>query len=272
MRHGAAQKEDIVAEPLAAQVARPAKAQPSAKRPFLIRMGSGLRPAVNWAAERASKVPISPIVRESVFPWTASTRHFWQGIAREADKVLEMREQLPRLRDVSPDHARIAGDGRWRCFFLCGYGTRIEANCRRAPITSTLMRRIPHLNSAFFSVLEPGAVIPPHVGVTKGLLTWHLGLRTPHDEANCWMRVGDERVHWRAGQSFLFDDTFEHEVRNDTDDYRVILLVQVERPMAYPLRILPDLFLWGIKRTSFVSEARRNISKFEEAARLIKQA
>ena len=269
MRHGAAEREDIVAEPLAAKGGTSAKVRSASKRPLLIRMGSRLRPAVNWAAERASKVPIAPIVRESIFPWTAFTRHFWQGIAREADKVLEMHERLPRLRDVSPDHARIAGDGRWRCFFLQGYGTRIAANCRRTPITSALIQRIPGLNSAFFSVLEPGAVIPPHVGVTKGLLTWHLALRTPRDEANCWMRVGDERVHWRQGQSVLFDDTFEHEVRNDTDDYRVILLIQIERPMAYPLRVLPDLFLWGIKRTSFVNEARRNISKFEEAAGLI---
>jgi len=242
---------------------------PEARRPLIIRAGKHLRPLVNWAAARASRVSNEPVISDADLSWTASVQGVWQQIAEEALEVLRLGDGLPRLREVSPDHASIAQDGRWRCFFLYGYGERIEANCVRMPRTAALAAEIPGLNSAFVSVLEPGAVIPPHRGVTKGLLTWHLGLSTPTNSEHCWMRVADQRLHWQQGQSILFDDTFEHEVRNDTDEPRLILLVQVERPMIYPLRALPDLFLWGIKRTAFVQEARANLQKMEEASRLL---
>lgn len=226
-------------------------------------MGKKLRPLVNWAAARGSTIPVAPVLSDSSLPWSAELQGLWVGIALEARALLAKRDRLPRLRDVSPNHACIAGDGRWRCFFLYGYGERIDANCTRAPLTAELASRIPGLNLAFFSILEPGAVIPAHRGVTKGLLTWHLGLLAPRRPEDCWMRVADQRVHWRHGEAILFDDTHDHEVRNDTDDYRVILLVQVERPMRYPYRLLPDLFLWAVKRSTFVQDARNNLDRIE---------
>ena len=245
----------------------PAKsADKSLERSIIVRIGSRLRPAINWAATRASRVPLTPLIDDAVFDWAAPLRAHWRDIAQEADAALTMPDRLPRLNEISPDHQRIAADGRWRCFFLYGYGQKITENCARAPRTAALVGRIPQLNSAFFSVLEPGAVIPPHTGVTRGLLTWHLGLRTPRDNAKCWIRVSGETVNWREGEAFLFDDTCRHEVRNDTQDYRIVLLVQITRPMAAPLRWLPDLFLWAIKRTAFVRKVRDNLARVEALA------
>ena len=100
-------------------------------------------------------------------------------------------------------------------------------------------------------------------------MTWHLGLKVPADAASCRMRVDTETVHWGEGESFLFDDTYEHEVWNDTDETRVILLVQVRRPMAWPGSIAPDLFLWGIRRSPFVKDAVRNIENWDAAYKAI---
>ena len=247
-------------------------AEQALRRSPIVRLGARIRPAVNRAAARASLVPLTPLIDDTVLDWTTSLRAHWQDIAEEANAVLAIPELLPRLNEVSPDHERIAGDGRWRCFFLFGYGQTIAANCARAPRTAALVAKIPNLNSAFFSILERGAVIPPHNGVTRGLLTWHLGLRTPQEAEKCWLRVDSERVHWREGEGILFDDTFRHEVRNDTPDYRVILLVQVARPMAAPWRWLPDLFLWGIKRSAFVSKVRDNLARVEALAAQMERA
>lgn len=107
--------------------------------------------------------------------------------------------------------------------------------------------------------------------MTKGLLTWHLGLHVPTDPEKCRMRIADELVHWRAGQSFLFDDTYPHEVWNDTDDDRVILLVQIRRPMRWPGSVGPDLFLWGIRRSAFVRDARSRLADWEAAYRAAEQ-
>jgi aspartyl/asparaginyl beta-hydroxylase (cupin superfamily) len=251
--------------------ARWAAAQALRRSP-LVKLGSRIRPAVNRAAARASLVPLTPLLDEAVLGWTESLRNHWREIAEEANAVLRTPELLPRLDEVSPDHERIAGDGRWRCFFLTGYGQQIPANCARAPRTAALVAGIPQLNSAFFSILEQGAVIPPHNGVTRGLLTWHLGLRTPRQPENCWMRVDNEKVHWREGEAILFDDTYRHEVRNDTPDHRIILLVQVKRPMSAPWRWLPDLFLWGIKRSTFVTKVRDNLARVEALAAHMERA
>ena len=242
------------------------------QRSPIVKLGSRIRPAVNRAAARASRVPLTPLLDDALLDWTAPLCAHWREIADEAEAALANPERLPRLNEISPDHQRTAGDGRWRCFFLIGYGQKITANCARAPRTAALVAGIPQLNSAFFSVLEQGAVIPPHNGVTRGLLTWHLALRTPRDTENCWLRVDGQTVHWREGEAILFDDTYRHEVRNDTPDTRVVLLVQVSRPMSAPWRWLPDLFLWGIKRSAFVSKVRDNLARVEALAAQMEKA
>jgi aspartyl/asparaginyl beta-hydroxylase (cupin superfamily) len=44
------------------------------------------------------------------------------------------------------------------------------------------------------------------------------------------MRVGNAEVPWLAGQSVVFDDSFEHEVWNRTEVDRVVLLFDVWHP------------------------------------------
>jgi aspartyl/asparaginyl beta-hydroxylase (cupin superfamily) len=232
-----------------------------AERPWLLRTGKKLRPLVNRAAAAASLVPDAPVLDPGLLPWTAGVQAQWRTIRAEAGAVLASGAKIPALRDVSPDHARIAPDDSWRSFFLVGYGAQIAANCRHAPATTRLVEQIPGLNSAFFSILGPGCHIPRHKGVTKGLLTWHLALRVPRRPELCRMEVGGETVVWREGQGVLFDDTYDHEVWNESPELRLILLVQVSRPMRWPGRLLPDLFLWTIRRSAFVRDAKRNLAR-----------
>jgi aspartyl/asparaginyl beta-hydroxylase (cupin superfamily) len=43
----------------------------------------------------------------------------------------------------------------------------------------------------------------------------------------------DKEVHtWREGEDILIDDTFEHEVDNDSEGRRVMLIVDIRRPMG----------------------------------------
>ena len=45
------------------------------------------------------------------------------------------------------------------------------------------------------------------------------------------MRVGDKMIYWEEGKCVIFDDTHKHEVWNDTDGIRVVLLFDVFRPL-----------------------------------------
>jgi aspartyl/asparaginyl beta-hydroxylase (cupin superfamily) len=85
--------------------------------------------------------------------------------------------------------------------------------------------------NAMFSLLAPGAHIPPHTGVANTRLVCHLPLIVP---PGCWFRVGAERRDWQVGQAWIFDDTIEHEARNESDALRVILIVDTWHPGLSP--------------------------------------
>ncbi|VWX56608.1 aspartyl/asparaginyl beta-hydroxylase domain-containing protein [Sphingorhabdus sp. 109] len=240
-------------------------------RPLVIRVGKRLRGTMNRISTDQSKIPTEPVLPTSAFPWTGGLTDKWQAIADEAAAILRHRDAVPPLREISPDHARIAGDGNWRSFFLIGYGYEVAENCARAPVTAELVRRIPGLNSAFFSILEPGAKIPRHRGVTRGLVTCHLGLIVPDRAERCTMQLEDIDLHWQAGKWLIFDDSYFHQVHNATNQRRVILLLQVKRPMRLLGRLANDLALWGIRRSPFVQDARRNLGMWEEAYRQAEQ-
>lgn len=237
------------------------------RRPLVIRIGKKLRPLADRLIARFSSIPVSPLLDPPLFPWVATLEDRWTVIRDEAHSVLRHQAAIPPLNQISPDHARIAGDGRWRSFFLYGYGHRIEENCRRCPATAAMVDRLPGLNSAFFSILEPGAHIPRHRGVTKGIFTAHLGLVVPQHGDACRMQVGPETVRWHEGKMLIFDDTYPHEVWNDTGETRVVLLLQLQRPLRLPGAIVSSLFLGGIKRSAFVKDATANLGDWELAYR-----
>ena len=85
------------------------------------------------------------------------------------------------------------------------------------------------------------------------------------------MQVEDTTGFWEKGKWLVFDDSYYHEVHNRTDQRRVILLVQVKRPMRLLGRLANDLALWGIRRSPFVQDARRNLGMWEEAYRQAEQ-
>jgi len=253
---------------------QPAQAEPASfvppssalvpKKPWIMRIGKQVQPRVNAIVASYSKIANTPFQDTRQFPWIATLEAHWREIQTEAAAALENLDAIPPLAEISPDHRRIAPAGRWRSFFLYGYTYRVDANCERCPRTAALLAKVPGLNSALFSVLVPGTHIPAHTGVTKAILTCHLGIRVPHEAERCRMRVADSSISWREGQAIVFDDTFEHEVLNDTDETRVVLLIQFQRPARLIGRMVGGLFLWAVKHSRFVQEARKGVIAWTE--------
>jgi len=126
---------------------------------------------------------------------------------------------------------------RWSTYFLWEHGRRVEAHCERCPRTAAILAGLPMAElpnfspTAMFSCLEARTTIPPHTGETNTRLIVHLPLVVP---AGCWFRVGNETRDWRYGKAFAFDDTIEHEARNDSDKLRVVLIFDVWNPFLDP--------------------------------------
>ena len=109
---------------------------------------------------------------------------------------------------------------------------RADVAAQACPATSKILEDFSQAHtalhgSAYFSLLAPRTHIRRHCGPTNARLRLHLGLVVPD---GCSIRVGDEVRTWVEGRCLLFDDSFEHEVWNDADEERLVLIVDVWHP------------------------------------------
>ncbi|WP_159982114.1 MULTISPECIES: aspartyl/asparaginyl beta-hydroxylase domain-containing protein [unclassified Novosphingobium] len=229
----------------------------------VFQIGKELRPKIDRVIMRNSLIPDAAVQDKAFFPWIAELERHWEAIRGEAVRIRA--EDIPSLGEISFDHGRIGADRRWRAFFLKGYGYRMPGNAARAPITAALIEKVPGLVTANFSVLEAGGHIPRHWGMTKGMLTYHLALKAPKERERCRMHIeGPDALHvmtWQDGESFLFDDMFNHEVWNETDEDRYILLIQIKRPCRFVGNLIQNTFLTGVRHSRFVADIRKAIER-----------
>jgi aspartyl/asparaginyl beta-hydroxylase (cupin superfamily) len=126
---------------------------------------------------------------------------------------------------------------KWSVFFLWENGQRNEKHCARCPRTAAICEQIPMMGlegfapTVMFSILAPHTHIPPHSSVTNARLVLHLPLIAPE---GCRFRVGNEIREWKFGKAWVFDDTIDHEAWNDSDQVRVILMIDVWNPFLSP--------------------------------------
>jgi tetratricopeptide (TPR) repeat protein len=177
------------------------------------------------------------------FPWLTELEAATDAIRSDFERVMaaEHAELVPYIQypeDVPlRQWAELNRNRAWTAIHLVQSGVTIEANARHCPATMALLggfdqpdvpRRGPN---AMFSLLAPGAHIPPHTGVANTRLVCHLPLIVPE---GCWFRVGAETRAWEVGKAWVFDDTIEHEARNPSDKLRVILIVDTWHPDLSP--------------------------------------
>ena len=142
---------------------------------------------------------------------------------------------------------------------------------RRRPCSS----RIPGLTTAFFSILSPHKHIGAHRGPWRGVLRYHLALKIPEPAEQAGISVGGQVAHWEEGRSLLFDDGYEHFAWNDTDGVRVVLFVDVIRPLRPPADRINRALITAIGRSPYVRDARNRHDAWErrfEALRAAREA
>jgi aspartyl/asparaginyl beta-hydroxylase (cupin superfamily) len=201
---------------------------------------------------------------EDRFPWVEQVERSWLTIREELEAVMAHHDALPNFQDISKDQIEITDDDRWKTLFLYGYGFKAKLATELCPNTALLMEQIPGMTTAMFSILSPRKHILDHRGPYKGVLRYHLGLIVPEQADRCRIRVGEDIRHWEEGKSLIFDDTFNHEVWNDTDETRVVLFVDVLRPLPTPWSQLNKLIVKAIGYSPFVLDAKRNNEAWEK--------
>jgi ornithine lipid ester-linked acyl 2-hydroxylase len=213
---------------------------------------------------RCSKVGNPPVYDLATFPWAREIEREWPLIRAELDRVLLRKSELPNFHDISTDVATISTDQSWKTFFLTGYGNTSARNTALCPETWRIVQKIPGLQTAMFSIFEPGKHLPAHRGPYNGVLRLHLGLKVPPYPDKVGIRVDKQICHWQEGRALIFDDAFEHEAWNHSDETRVVLFVDFDKPLRFPANLLHKMLLSIAIFTPFIREGVENHSAWEK--------
>ena len=173
----------------------------------------------------------------SDFPWFAGIHDAVPEIRAELEAVMAEHSAFTPYVEADPNRPRplrgLLGDPSWSAFHLFDEGKPHPTNAARCPRTIEALRLapLPYIRGrspmALFSLLRPGAHIPPHNGLLNTRLICHLPIIVP---PKCRLRVGNETRVWEEGKPLIFDDSIEHEAWNGSDRTRVVLLFEIWRP------------------------------------------
>ena len=228
------------------------------------RLGLATQDAVEGFVARVSVHGDPPIYEAKTFPWAAELEAGWRKIRAELDQVMVYRDQMPSFQEILKEVSTIQTDNDWKTFFLAGIGMDCGENAARCPETMRLLGKIPGMKTAFFSILSPHKHIPAHRGAYNGILRFHLGLRVPEPRERVRIRIGNDFRNWTEGQALIFDDTYNHEVWNDTDGFRVVLFVDFARPLRQPWHWVNECFLSVGAFAPFLREAGRKQAAWQK--------
>lgn len=167
------------------------------------------------------------------FPELAPLRDNWEIIRDEAVALqnqhyfdITKRPGTPAYYDVG---FRTFFKNGWSRFYLKWYGYTHHSARALCPKTVAILGRVPSLNGAMFALLPAGSQLSRHADPMACSLRYHLGLATPNCDS-CFINIDGTDQSWRDGQVLMFDETYLHYARNDTDQPRLILMCDIDRP------------------------------------------
>ena len=189
------------------------------------------------------RLPAVPFFDRELFPFLAELEAKTDVIRAELEAALATnRDEFVPYIQYAPGQpvnqwSELNHSLRWSTLHLWRSGKPVEENLARCPETARALAALPLpaidglCPNAMFSALAPKAHIPPHNGETNARVVAHLPLIVP--EA-CSYRVGFDWRRWHVGETLIFDDTIEHEARNDSDELRVVLIFDLWNPLLTP--------------------------------------
>ena len=184
---------------------------------------------INVPIYLASAVPSTPFLALDLIPGLRFLEQHWQELR---DEALRLNAQGNIRSSEVYDDAGFNSFFRhgWKRFYLKWYGEPVASARELCPRTLELLAQVPAVRAAMFVRMAPNSRLPIHRDPFAGSLRFHLGLKTPNSE-KCRITVDGQTYWWKDGEGVLFDETFLHRAENETDEDRVILFCDVERPL-----------------------------------------
>lgn len=194
---------------------------------------SGLFAPFNSLMYLFSAVPKDPFLSPKDFPYLGKIKDHWETIRDEALAVYAEGkiDYNAHQQDLAFVSFKKLG---WKRFHMKWYGDFLPSAAERCPKTVELLRSIPEINSAAFTLLPPGKKLGKHRDPFASSLRYHLGLVCPKEEG-CRIWVDGDEYTWRDGEDAVFDETYVHWAENATDEARIIFFADFTRPLRTPV-------------------------------------
>ncbi len=209
-----------------------------------------------------------PVILDAVtyFPQLSIIEQNFEIIKSEYENVNKHFE-IPSYHEVDQRNYAISGkvesNLKWKVFLLYYSGETPELAKELCPKICELIKDIPNAYKVFFSVLEPGKSIPAHHGPYRGYLRYHLGLKVPNDSPP-HIRIKDQIYQWKERDSLLFDDTWDHEVVNNSNQERVVLIIDLLRPLPFLPRQINNFITKVLLKKIRIKKVLNNVAKLNK--------
>jgi ornithine lipid ester-linked acyl 2-hydroxylase len=210
-----------------------------------------------------SKYCTDPMIFDpKIFPWTQHFRNNWKNIREEYIRYNQY-FIVPSHNQINKTVASCDTNNKWKTLYLRIFNKNTKI-ANFFPMTMNLINLCP-CTLAFFSILEPGARLTPHIGIYKGVIRYHLGLIVPKEWQKCFIKVDQTKLHWSEGSDIMFDDMFLHHAENNTNEPRVILFLDIKRDFHNVfLNITNAFFLNFVKSNDVLNDTITNANSFKK--------
>jgi hypothetical protein len=139
--------------------------------------------------------------------------------------------------DTRDESAGLTDGRNWTVFpFYDGFGKLQVDNARRCPRIAEFLGSHAGVGSigcmAFFSIMNAGTHVPRHTSQLNTRMRYHLGIEVP--ERDIHFRVHDQLITWKQDRCIKIDDSYEHEVFQQSDRRRVVFVLDLPHPELRP--------------------------------------
>ncbi len=195
-----------------------------------------LQDEVRKLVKIAKKVPCMRDTYNEMFMRTNDPRQrrdrWYHGITHQLWRVI-YGDHLDIFNKIQTD--------KWRTLNLIVYNNVVWENANLCPKLLQTLMRMKCVQTALLSFMLPGANVPPHSDPATGVLRYHMAFIVPKEREKCFMILNGNRYVWSEGESLVFDTVYEHSVINESDECRVVLFLDLYRPLRNPAKLLQSV-------------------------------
>jgi aspartyl/asparaginyl beta-hydroxylase (cupin superfamily) len=165
---------------------------------------------------------------KNLFPFLEQIENNYETIRDELIQLIASNNEGNWLHTF-PNYVKSEKQKAWKVYSFLFFSMKFPSHANLCPKTAELIFSVPEIMSCDYSYLKANTKILPHKGYSRMVLRCHLPLIVPKGNL-CGLRVGTETKYWKEGELFIFDDSFEHEAWNDSDEDRVVLMFDIPNP------------------------------------------